>query len=175
MNLKGIIFNYQWKIYCPHPLQQWDILLFFFFLDILIFNHLIICCIWLCWVFVAVQASLQLWRAGATVCCNVQASHCSGFSCCGAWASAVAARGLSSCGSLTPEHRLNSCRAQAQLLQAYGIFPDQGSNPCLPNWQANSLLLSPQESPRIFLFLLSKGKSYLSPSINYVQPKHSST
>ena len=29
---------------------------------------------------------LQLWRAGATLRCSDQASHCSGFSCCGAWA-----------------------------------------------------------------------------------------
>ena len=36
--------------------------------------------------------------------CGVRASHCGGFSCCGAWAlgawaSVVAAHGLSSCGS----------------------------------------------------------------------------
>ena len=48
--------------------------------------------------------------------CSAQASHCSGFSCCGAqalgaWASAVVA------------HR-PSCP------QACGIIPDQGSNPC---------------------------------------------
>ena len=46
--------------------------------------------------------------------CRVQASHCSGFSCHGAWARGaqavvVAAHGLSSCGSWVLEHRLNSC------------------------------------------------------------------
>ena len=39
-----------------------------------------------------------------TLCCSAQASHCGGFSCCGAWAldaqvSVVVARGLSSCGA----------------------------------------------------------------------------
>ena len=49
---------------------------------------------------------------------NVQASHCRGFSYCGAqtlgtWASVVATPGLSSCGAQSVEHRLNSCGAQA--------------------------------------------------------------
>ena len=47
-----------------------------------------------------------------------QASHCSGFSCCGAQdlgvqASVVVARGLSSCGSRALEHGLSSCGAWA--------------------------------------------------------------
>ena len=47
---------------------------------------------------------LQLWRVGATLRCSARASHCGGFSCCGAWAlgawaSVVAACGLSSCSS----------------------------------------------------------------------------
>ena len=47
---------------------------------------------------------LQLQRAGATLHCGAWASHCSGFSCCGAWAlgawaSVAVACGLSSCGS----------------------------------------------------------------------------
>ena len=50
--------------------------------------------------------------------CGARASHCGGFSCCGAralgtWASAVAARGLSSCGMRALEHRLSSCGAWA--------------------------------------------------------------
>ena len=48
--------------------------------------------------------SWALWRAGATLQCSVRASHCSGFSCCGArdlgaQASAVVACRLSSCGA----------------------------------------------------------------------------
>ena len=55
--------------------------------------------------------------------CSVWASHCRGFSCCGAWvlgiwASVVVAQGLSSCSSWALEHRL-SCSG------ACGIFPCQ--------------------------------------------------
>ena len=65
---------------------------------------------------------LQLWQAGATLCCSARASHCSGFSCCGSWAlgtrtSVVVAHGLSSCGLLALEHGLSSCGARAQLLR----------------------------------------------------------
>ena len=47
---------------------------------------------------------LWLWRAGATLRSGVRASHCGGFTCCGAralgaWASVVAAHGLSSCST----------------------------------------------------------------------------
>ena len=54
----------------------------------------------------------------ATLCCGAQASHCSGFFCCGAQAlgvraSVVVALGLSNCGSLAVERRLSSCGAQA--------------------------------------------------------------
>ena len=55
---------------------------------------------------------------GATLCCGARASHCGGFSCCGAgalgtWASVVVAHGLSSCGSRALEHRLSSCGPRA--------------------------------------------------------------
>ena len=74
---------------------------------------------WLCWVFIAVRR-LFLWlqRAGATLRCGARASHCGGFSCCGAQAlgmraSVVVTRGLSSCGSRALERRLSSCGARA--------------------------------------------------------------
>ena len=56
---------------------------------------------------------LWLQRAGATLRCGARASHCGGFSCCGARAlgaraSVVAARGLSSCGSRALGRRLSS-------------------------------------------------------------------
>ena len=48
---------------------------------------------------------------------GVWASHCGGFSCCGAWAqtpqSLVLAAGLSGSGSWALEHRLSSCSARA--------------------------------------------------------------
>ena len=54
----------------------------------------------------------------------VPASHCSGFSCCGA-------RTLGARASVVVAHGL-SCSA------ACGIFPDQGSNLCPLHWQADS-------------------------------------
>ena len=49
----------------------------------------------------------------------------------------VAARGLYSAGSAVVVHGLACSRA-------HGIFPDQGSNPCLLHWQVDSLPLSHQ-------------------------------
>ena len=40
--------------------------------------------------------------------------------------------------------------------EAFGIFLDQGSNPCLLGWQADSLPLSHQGSPLNFFFFLIK-------------------
>ena len=50
--------------------------------------------------------------------CSAQASHCGGFSCCGAWtpgvwASVVVALGLRSCGLQALESRFSSCGARA--------------------------------------------------------------
>ena len=59
-----------------------------------------------------------------TLQCIVQASHCSGFSCCGAQA-------LQCEGSVSVAHGL-SCS------KACGIFPDQGSNPSPLHWQVDS-------------------------------------
>ena len=80
---------------------------------------------------------LQLRRAGATLRCGAQASHCSGFSCCGAWAlgaraSVVVAQGLSSCGSWALEYRLSSCGARAQLLRGMWDLPSPRIKPVSP-------------------------------------------
>ena len=47
---------------------------------------------------------------------------------------------LQSSGSIVVTHGL-SCS------EACGVFPDQGLNPCLLNWQVNFLPLSHQGSP----------------------------
>lgn len=85
--------------------------------------------------------------------CSVPASYCGPSLIAehrlqGTWASVVAARGLNSWGSQALEHRLNSCGAHMGLScsTACGIFPDQGSNPCLLHWQAYSLPLSHLEA-----------------------------
>jgi len=83
-------------------------------------------------------------RQGLLSGCAAQASHSSGFSCCGAqsvWTSVVAAL-----GSVVVVHGL-SCP------MAYGIFWDQESNPCLLHWQADSLPLNHQGSPSTASFL----------------------
>ena len=74
---------------------------------------------------------------GATLRCGVQAPHCSGFSCCGAWAqgaraSVVVAHGLGSCGSQALERRLSSCGARAQLLHGMWDLPRPELEPVCP-------------------------------------------
>ena len=66
--------------------------------------------------------------------CGVLASHCAGFSCCGA-------RAL--------EHRLSSCGAQAQLLCGMWDPPGPGLEPCSLHGQADSQPLRHQGSPRV--------------------------
>ena len=61
---------------------------------------------------------LLLQQAAATLHCGAWASHCSGFSCCGARAlgvraSVAVASGLSSCGSRALARRLSSCGVRA--------------------------------------------------------------
>ena len=64
---------------------------------------------------------------------TTRASHCGGFSSCGAWA-------VGHVGSVLVAHRL-SCST------ACGSFLDQGSNPYPLHWQADSSPLSHQGSP----------------------------
>ena len=84
------------------------------------------------------------------------ASHLGGFSCCGvqalgAGSSVVVARGSVvvvpgpwSTHSVIMVQGLSCCAA-------CGVFPDQGLNPCLLYWQADSLPLDPKGSPGGFL------------------------
>ena len=107
---------------------------------------------WLHWVFVAgLGFSLLRWAGTALHCCT-QASHRSGFSCCGAQPSVVATHGFTSCrsgfqstGSVVVVHGF-SCSV------ACGVFPDQGSNPCPLHWQVDTYPLHHQGSPRQSLF-----------------------
>ena len=99
-----------------------------------------------------------MWRAGATLRCSAWASHCSGFSCCGAQAlgiraSAVAARGLSICGSRALEHRLSSCGSWAWLLRDTWDLPGPGLEAVSPALAGGFLTTAPP------------GKSQKSPSL----------
>ena len=62
---------------------------------------------------------LQLQRAGATLHCSVQASHCSGFSL--LWSTGSRHAGFSSCGTQAQQLWLAVSRAQAQQLWRMGL------------------------------------------------------
>ena len=98
---------------------------------------------------------LQLQRAGATLPCGVWASHCGGFSCCGAWAlgvlaSVVAARKLSSCGSWALECRLSSCGTRALLLRGMWDLPGPGFEPVSPALAGGFLTTEPSGKSLFF-------------------------
>ena len=87
----------------------------------------------LCWVFVALHRLFSSCGGWGLLFIGDRLLIAVGFSCCwvkapGEWDSVVVA------------HRL-SCSA------AYGIFPDQGLNPCPLHWQVDSYPLSHQGSP----------------------------
>ena len=99
--------------------------------------------------------------------CGVWASHCSGFSWCGAQVLgrlgfSLATHGLRSGNSLALERRLSSCAHGLSCSGACGIFSDQGSNPCLLYWQADSLPLSHEGSLHLNNSLLASPLCLLS-------------
>ena len=78
-------------------------------------------------------------------------SFCGGFSCCRAWTlghmgSVVVIPRLQSTGSTVVPHRFGCSTA-------CGIFPDQGENWSLLNWQVNSLPLYYQRSTALAFYL----------------------
>ena len=96
---------------------------------------------------------VQLRRAGATLCCGARASHCGGFSACGALAlgtraSVVVARGLSSCGWRALECRFGSCGAWAQLLRGMWDLPVPGLEPVSPALAGGFLTTAPPGKSR---------------------------
>ena len=142
-------------------------LFFFFLMNLFIY-------FWLCWVFVAARAFLQLQRAGATLCCGARASHCGGFSCCRAWAlgaqaSVVVARRLSSCGSRALERRVSSCGAQAQLLRGMWDLPGPGLEPVSPALAGRFLTTAPP-GKSLSLPLFSTNKAHLLSLVVQVLP-----
>ena len=66
---------------------------------------------WLCWMFIAVRAFSLMARGGYSS-GSVQASHCSGFSCCGA--QTLGHTGFRSCNTWAQQLWLTGSRAQAQ-------------------------------------------------------------
>ena len=102
----------------------------FFLIFIYLFIYL-----WLCWVFVSVR-ELSLvaasWGHPSSPCAGLLLSR----------PLLLRSTGSRRAGSVVVAHG-PSCSA------ARGIFPDQGSNPCLLNWQADSQPLRHQGSPNV--------------------------
>ena len=105
--------------------------------------YLFIIYFWLCWVFTAArQLSLVVASEGYSS-LQCAASHCGGFSCCGARAlgaraSVVVARGLSSCG------------ARASLLRSMWNLPRAGLKPMSPSLAGGFLTTAPPGKSLVF-------------------------
>ena len=65
-----------------------------------------------------------------------------GLSCCTGFSLVVMLGLLIAVASLAAEHGLIAVVHRLRSSEACGIFPDQGSNPCLLHWQVDSLPLS---------------------------------
>ena len=89
---------------------------------------------WLCWVFVSVRGLSPVAASGGH-----SSSQCTGLSL--SRPLLLRSTGSRCAGSVVVAHG-PSCSA------ACGIFPDQGSNPCLLHWQADSQPLRHEESQR---------------------------
>ena len=115
------------------------------FFKVILFIYFIFGCAWsslLCTLF----SSCGEWGLLSIFCSWTY--HCGGFPCCGAWP--LECVSFSSCGSWVLEHRLVVVMLALICSMACGILPDQGSNPCILHWQADSLPLSYQKNPHSF-------------------------
>ena len=118
----------------------------FFFMNLFIYllaALVLRCCRW---------AFSSCSERGATLHCGARASHCGGFSCCGAralgtWASVVVAHGLQRAGSVAVAHRLSSCGTWAQLLCGMWNLPRPGFEPVSPALAGGFLTAAPPRKP----------------------------
>ena len=111
----------------------------FFLIHYLIFIYLFIY-FWLCWLFISVQGLSLVVASGGH-----SSSRCAGLSL--SRPLLLQSTGSRRAGSVIVAHG-PSCSA------AHGIFPDQGSNPFLLHWQADSQPLRHQGSPRNEYFFI---------------------
>ena len=114
------------QFYSIHTLRWF----FYFYFFIFFFKFIYL---WLCWVFISVQGLSLVVASGGH-----SSSWCAGLSL--SWPLLLWSTGSRCAGSVVVAHG-PSCSA------ACGIFPDQGSNPCLLHWQADSQPLHHQGSP----------------------------
>ena len=114
----------------------------FFFLggavSFFFFNIYLLIYFWLCWVFVSVRGPSPVAASGGH-----SSSRCAGLSL--SRPLLLRSTGSRRAGSAVVAHG-PSCSA------AYGSFPDQGSNPCPLQWQADSQPLRHQGSPSVWFF-----------------------
>ena len=103
--------------------------------------------LWLCWVFVSVRGLSLVAASGGH-----SSSRCAGLSL--SRPLLLQSTGSRRAGSVVGAHG-PSCSA------ACGIFPDQGSNPCPPHWQADSQPLRHEGSPlRFYIWELEEKNSF---------------
>ena len=86
--------------------------------------------------------------------CSMQASHCNGFSCCGAWV--LGCSGFSSCSSWILDLRPSSCGAHAQLLCGMWDLPGSGIKPVFPALPGGFFATEPSGKPSQFSFVDAK-------------------
>ena len=96
---------------------------------------------WLCCIFIAAWAFLQLWCTGFSL---------SGFCCCRAWAQGHT--GFSSCGSQAQKCRLNSCGEWTYLLLSMWDLPGLTS----PALAGRSFTTEPPRKPLLLKFFVKK-------------------
>ena len=123
----------------PLPIWCWFTRLackifFFFFFNESFFIYLFIY-FWLCWVFISVRGLSLVVASG-----DHSSSRCAGLSLLRPLL--LRSTGSRRAGSVVVAHG-PSCSA------AFGIFPNQGSNPCPLHWQADSQPLRHQGSPSL--------------------------
>ena len=105
-----------------------------------VYSFILFIYFWLCWVFVSVRGLSLVVASGGH-----SSSRCTGLSL--SRPLLLRSTGSRRTGSVIVAHG-PSCST------AYGIFPDQGSNPCPLHWQADSQPLHHQGSPiSLFYFL----------------------
>ena len=116
----------------------------FFFFNFYLFIYFYF---WLCWVFVSVRGLSLVAASGGH-----SSSRCAGLSL--SRPLLLRSTGCRRAGSVVVAHG-PTCSA------ACGIFPDQGSNPCLLHWQADSQPLRHQGSPLyvcLYLYIWTRRK-----------------
>ena len=98
--------------------------------------------LWLCWVFVSVRGLSPVVASRGH-----SSSQCAGLSL--SRPLLLRSTGSRRAGSVIVAHGPSRSAA-------CGIFPDQGSNPCPPHWQADSQPLRHQGSPSSFFLIRAK-------------------